>query len=143
MARSKDLHEGKVSRCLHLTIFRAIIKLQVCDFSLVERLLSRPLEGISPSLVTKPVADEVSITSIDQHWNLLQDLGHEAVEGLHPIALEQEVSVNIEIATVVAGNFGTKLGHDALLVQVFGHIVEGNVAEVASLTLSADAATNN
>jgi hypothetical protein len=68
---TKDLEKGEVSAVLNLSILITVIKLDVLDAGLVEVLLTRPLESLSPGLVSKPVADEVGITSIDQDWDLL------------------------------------------------------------------------
>jgi hypothetical protein len=102
---TKDLEEGEVSAVLNLSILVAVIKLDVLDAGLVEVLLTRPLESLSPGLVSEPVADEVSITSIDQDWDLLENAWHKAVERLHPVTLKQEVSVDIKVAAVVAADF--------------------------------------
>ena len=44
--------------------------------------------------------------SVDQDGDLLQNAGDEAVEGLHPIALEKEVAVDVKVAAIVAGDLG-------------------------------------
>jgi len=52
---------------------------------------------------------------------------------LHPVALEEEVAVNIIVAAVVATNFDTELFHDRLLVQVFRNPAESSVAKIAGV----------
>jgi hypothetical protein len=45
--------------------------------------------------------------------------------------LEQEVSINIEIAAVIAAHFDAELLLDFSLVQIFADIAKGGIAEVA------------
>jgi hypothetical protein len=130
---TKDLEEGEVSAVLNLSILVAVIKLDVLDAGLVEVLLTRPLESLSPGLVSEPVADEVSITSIDQDWDLLENAWHKAVERLHPVTLKQEVSVDIKVAAVVAADFNAELLLDFFLVQIFADITKSRIAEVAGI----------
>jgi hypothetical protein len=133
MPSTKDLKEGKVPAVLNLAILVTIIELDVLDTGLVEVFLSRPLESFCPCLVPEPIADEVGITSIDQDWNLLKDAWYKAVEWLHPIALEKEVSVNIEVTAIIAADFGTELLLDFLLVEIFTNIAKSRIAEVAGV----------
>ena len=61
------------------------------------------------------------------------------MERLHPVALEEEVSVDVEVAAVIATNFNTKLLLDVSFVQVLADVSESRVAKVAAiLTLAAD-----
>ena len=61
------------------------------------------------------------------------------MEGLHPVALEEEVAVNVEIAAVVASDLGAQCLHDFLVVQVFADPAELGIAQVAAvLALAAD-----
>jgi hypothetical protein len=55
------------------------------------------------------------------------------VEWLHPVPLEEEVSVDVKIATVVAADFDTELLLDLSLVKIFANIAQGRVAEVARI----------
>jgi hypothetical protein len=136
---AEDLEEGEVPAVLDLAILVAIIEFDVLDASLVKGLLSWPLKSLGPGLVSEPIADEVSITSIDQNWDLLKDTRDEAVERLHPITLKQEVSVDVEIAGVVAADFRSEGVQDILSVQVLADIAKGRVAKVALvLTLATD-----
>ncbi len=81
----------------------------------------------------------ISITSVDQNWDLRKDARDESVEWLHPITLEKEVSVDIEVAAIVAANFSAKLSLDFLQIQVLGNVTEGRIAQVARvLTLATD-----
>ena len=81
MTSTKDLHEGEVTTTIsELSILVAVIELQVLDSSGLECLLSWPLKSQGPSLVTKPVADEVSIAGIDENWDLLEDSWNKTVE---------------------------------------------------------------
>ena len=83
---TEDLHEGEVTTSIsELAILVAVIKLQVLDGGSLESLLPWPLKSQRPSLVTEPVADEISITSVDKNWNLLENAWNKTVEWLHPL----------------------------------------------------------
>ena len=127
MTGTEDLHEGEVTTSVSdLAILVAVIELQVLDGGSLESLLSWPLKSQRPSLVTEPVADEVSITSVDENWDLLENAWNKTVEWLHPllgrltnayeetgrfsriftyIALEQEVAVDVARKLLVSGFF--------------------------------------
>ena len=61
------------------------------------------------------------------------------MKGLHPVALEEEVAVDVEVAAVVAGDLGAERLHDLLVVQVAADPAELGVAQVAAvLALAAD-----
>lgn len=45
---------------------------------------------------------------VNEYGDLLQDRRHEAVEGLHPVAREQEVPVDVEVAAIVAICLGSE-----------------------------------
>ena len=61
------------------------------------------------------------------------------MERLHPVALEEEVSVDVEVAAVVAADLNTELFLNVSLVQVLADVSESRVAKVAAiLTLAAD-----
>ena len=79
----------------------------------------------------------ISITSVDEDWDLLKQLGHKTMERHHPITLEEEVTVDIKVAALVAGNLRTKRLHDILPVEVLLDPVQLVVAEVAILALRA------
>jgi hypothetical protein len=131
---SVNLHEGKVTRGLDLAVLLLSVgESQIGDLGPVERLLARPLERLSPSLVSEPVADEVSIASIDENGNLLENAGHKAVEGLHPVALEQKVTVDVEVAALVAGNLNAKSVHDRLLVEIVADPSQSAIAKIAAV----------
>lgn len=101
MTSSVDSHEGKVSMVLDLSNLATtvtVINAQVLHLCLLECLVTWPLKRLSPSLVSKPVANEVGITGINQDWDLLQNAWNESVERFHPIALEEEVSVDVKVA---------------------------------------------
>ncbi len=131
MTGTEDLKECEVSAVLDLAILITIIKLDVLDAGLVEILLTWPFKSFSPGLVPEPVADEVCVTRIDQDWDLLENAWYKAMEWLHPVSLEQEVSINIEVAAVVAAHFDAKLLLDFSLVQIFADIAQGRITEVA------------
>jgi len=128
---TEDLEEREVATVLDLTIFVTVVKFDVLDLSLVESLLSWPLKSIGPSLVAEPVADEVGITSVDQDWDLLDNSWYKTVEWLHPIALEEKVSVDIEVAAVIAADLNTELSLDIRLVQEFADPAKSRVTKIA------------
>lgn len=140
MATGVKTEEGKVAGALDRTNLLAIAaELEVLKRKRSEVLLARPLKGLAPGLVTEPVADEIGITSVDEDRDLLKNAGNEAVERLHPVTLEQEVAVDVEVAAVVAGDLGTNSLHDVGLVEVLGDPAKLSVAEVAAvLALATD-----
>lgn len=81
----------------------------------------------------RTVADEVSVTSVNQDRNFGQNFWHQAVERTHPIALEQEIPVDIKVATVVCHGLNTKSVLDFRLVEIFRNPAERRVAEVARI----------
>lgn len=138
VASTVDLHEGEVARRLDLAVLLAV-GFEGRELSALEGLVARPLELVGPGLVAEPVADEVSITSIDQHGNLLQNTRDEEVEWLHPVALEKEVPVNVEVAAVVTiDGLNTQGGHDVLLVEVLVNVAQARVAKASSLARDAN-----
>jgi hypothetical protein len=80
VACAVDAHEGEVAVSLDLTnlLVNVLIVDNLEGFKLLrsELLLARPLEGLGPGLVTEPVADEVSITGVDQDGDLLKETRH-------------------------------------------------------------------
>ena len=138
VAGSEDLHEGKVSAGLDLSVLAAV-NLETLDVSVRETLGARPLQGVGPGLVSEPVADVVGIAGVDEDRDLLEKLGHKVVEGLEPVTGKEEIAVDVHVAAVVAINFGTKSLHDLGPVQVLRDPSERGVAEVAAvLALAAD-----
>ena len=57
---------------------------------------------------------------------------------LHPVALEQEVPVNIKVTRVIAADFDTKFFLDILSIEIRGDPVEFRIAQAATLALLAD-----
>lgn len=78
------------------------------------------------------------ISSIDQDLNLLKESRHKAVVWFHPVALEQKVSVDVEVARVVLANFNSKLFLNIFSVEIFAHPVEFSIAQTAIRALLAD-----
>jgi len=139
VATSVELQEGKVAAGLDLTNSLAIaIELEVLHLGLVVGLGTRPLKRLSPSLVTEPVADVVSITSVDEYRDLLEDTRDNAVEGLHPVALKKEVAVDIKVAGLVVGDLSTDSLHNLLVIEVCLYPVKLIVAERVAATWLAD-----
>lgn len=137
MASAVDLHESEVARGLDLAVLLAV-GLEGRELGALEVLVAGPLELVGPSLVTEPVADEVGIAGVDEDGNLLQNTGHEEVERLHPVTLEEEVAVDVSVAAfVVVDSLDAEGGHDVPLVQVLVNVVETGVAETATLAIYA------
>jgi hypothetical protein len=138
VASTVDLHEGEVAAGLDLAVLLAGV-LKRLEVSMAEILLARPLKLIGPGLVSEPVADEVSITSVDKNGDLVENIGDELVVGLHPVTGKEEVSVDVHVAAVVAADLGTESLLDLFTVQVIGDVAEARVAEVrAVLTLASN-----
>jgi len=136
---TKNLKEGEIPTSLDLSILVAVVKLDVLDAGFVEILLPWPLKSFSPGLVPEPIADKVSIASVDQDWDLLENARHKTVEWLHPVPLEKEVSVDVKITAIVAADLGTQLLLDFSLVEIFADIAKRRIAEVARvLALATD-----
>lgn len=129
MASLVDTHEGEVAAALHLAIL-LVIKGQALQVSAREVLVARPLQSISPSLVSEPVADVIGITGVDKDGNLLDEIRDETVEGLGPVTLEQKVPVDVGVAALVVLNFSANGIHDILLVQVIRNPGGFSVAQV-------------
>lgn len=61
------------------------------------------------------------------------------MEWLHPVTLEQEVSVDVEVARIIAADFSSESVHNIFPVQVLADIAKSRVAKVAGVfTLSTD-----
>lgn len=94
--------------------------------------MAGPFKLVGPSLIAEPVADKIGIAGVDEHRNLLENAGHKKMERLHPITVEQEISVYIEVAAVVAIDCLNAEGlHDVLLVQI---LVDGGKTGIAEAT---------
>ena len=66
MSGFEHLQKCEISARLDLAVFITIVKLNILDFGLVEILLAWPSKCFSPGLVAEPVANKISIASIDQ-----------------------------------------------------------------------------
>lgn len=138
MASAVDLHKGEVTRGLDPSILLTI-SLEGGKLSALELLLAGPLKLVGPGLVSEPVANEICITGVDEHGNLLQNARDKQVERLHPVTVEQEVAVDVEVAAVVAIDCLNAKGlHNILLVQVLVDGGKARVAEAASLAVNAN-----
>lgn len=61
------------------------------------------------------------------------------MEWPHPISLEQEIAINIEVAAIIAANFSAKLLHNLVLVQILADPSQCRIAEIARiLTFATD-----
>lgn len=143
MATAVQTHEGEVAVGLDLADLLALV-LVLLDHKVRQRgagilALAGPLQSLGPGLVAEPVADEIGIAGVDKDGDLLKDTRHQAVEGLHPVAVEEEVAVDVEVARFIAIGLGTQRITDALLVEVVGHVAHAGVAQVGLvLTLAAN-----
>jgi len=125
--------EGEVAAGLDLADLLAIAsKLEVLHLGLSIVLLAGPLESLGPGLVAEPVADVVGVAGVDEDGDLLEEAGDDAVVRLHPVALEQEVAVDVEVAAVVRVDLCTDGLHDFLLVEVRGDPVDLIVAKAVA-----------
>lgn len=73
MTSFKDAGKGKTVSRLDGAV-RAAIKSQVLGLGRAVGILARPLKGVSPSAVAKPVADKVGVTSINKDRDFLEDV---------------------------------------------------------------------
>jgi hypothetical protein len=139
MATSVDSHKGEVSTRLEVTDFVTLATeekiLGLCRFVV---LVAGPLKSLSPGLVAEPIADVVSITSVDQDGDLLENTRDDAVEGLHPITLHEEIAVDVEVARVVGRDLGANGLHDLRLVKVRRDPVNFVIAKGVAATGTAD-----
>ena len=127
-------HEGKIALALNLANLLAVTtKLQGSASNLLVGLAPGPFKSISPCGIAQPVADEVSITSIDQYWNLVQDVWNETVERLHPVPSEKEVPIHVKVAPIIAVNLHSKSLHDLWLVQIIVDPPKLGVAQTSIL----------
>lgn len=143
VATSVETHEGEVTVGLDLANPLASVLLvlndEVAELKRGVLLLARPLKSLGPGLVTEPVADEVSVTSVDEDGDLLEETGHQTVVGLHPVTVEKEVAVDVKVAAVIATNLGAQCLKDIRLVEVISNVAQARVAQVrAVLALAAD-----
>jgi hypothetical protein len=139
VASSVETHEGQVAGALDGADLAAVRKeLEVLERRLLVVLVARPLELVGPSQVAEPVADEVGITGVDQDGDLLENARNKAVEGLHPVTLEQEVAVDVHVARSVVADLSAESLHDVGTVEVLLDPLELVVAEVAAGALGAD-----
>lgn len=137
MTSAVDLHESEVARGLHTAVLLTV-GLQRRELGSLEILVAGPLELVGPSLVAEPVANEVGITSVDEYGDLLKDAWDKQVERLHPITVEKEVAVDVEVAAVVCvDSLHAKSLHDILLVQVLVNGGKTGIAETAALAIYA------
>ena len=60
------------------------------------------------------------------------------MEWLHPVSLEQEVSIDVEVARVVTADFRSQLLLNVLLVQVGTDPLKLSVAEATARALLTD-----
>lgn len=143
VAGAKDAHESEVAAGLDLADLLALVlvvhDLKVFQLGFSKLLVAGPFKGLGPGLVAEPVADEVGITGVDENWDLLEHAGDETMVWLHPVTMEEEITVNAAVAALVGLNFDTKGLHDRLLVEPLGDGVKLGVAERCHvLTLGAD-----
>lgn len=58
-----DSHKSQIAMTLYFSDFLAVVtNLQVLQVNFIVCILSRPVESFSPSVVSKPVADEIRVT---------------------------------------------------------------------------------
>ena len=134
MARPMHAHERKITMALDLPrLIPHTAQLQILQRHIVKLLLARPLQGLRPRMVPQPIANVIRVAGIDQHGDLLDDVRHQAVEGLHPVALEQEVSVDVEVAALVPADLDAQALEHLGLVQPVADVAQGAVAQVAAV----------
>ena len=75
---------------------------------------------------------------VDKHRDLGEDARNQTVERLHPVALEQEVAVDVEVAALVVVDFSAEGFLHVRTVQVLADPVELVVTQAATLTFATD-----
>lgn len=135
MASTVETHESEVARGLDLADLLALVHV-VHDLKVLHRgsgilLLTRPLQSLGPGLVAQPVADEIGVTGVDQDRDLFQNAGDHAVVWLHPVSVEQEVAVDVEVARVIAFDLSASRLANLALVQEVAYVTHTLVAEIA------------
>lgn len=84
-------------------------------------------------------AESAMTYSVDEHRNLLQQVRNKAVVRLHPVSLEEEVTVDVEVAAVIFGNLSAQSFHDGGFVEIFTDPAKFRVTQVSRiLALSAN-----
>src|ERR1700742_3924196 len=98
-----DSHECEVSMRLDFANLSSIaVQAEVLHLGRGEFVVVRIFKRLSPCLVAEPVANEVCITSVDKNRDLLNDSRNQSMEGLHPVTLEQDVAIDVEVAGIIA-----------------------------------------
>ena len=143
VATAVEAHEGEVAVGLNLadllTNVLVLLNDKILQLGIGELGLAGPLESLRPGLVAEPVADEIGITGVDENGNLLKQARHQAVERLHPVAVEEEVTVDVEVARFVTLSLGADSLPHVLLVEVVADVAHALVAQVGLiLALSAN-----
>ena len=76
MAGCMDPDEGEIALAFDLPNLLAVTaKLQRSAPNLFVCFAAGPFKSVSPSDIPEPVANEIGITSIDQDWDSIQDVG--------------------------------------------------------------------
>jgi len=112
---------------------------EILQLRIRELRLAGPLKSLSPCLVAEPVANEVGVTGVDEDGNLLKDARDQTEVRLHPVTVEQEVTVNVEVARVVTTDLGAESLPHIFFVEILADIVHALVAQVGTrIALHAD-----
>ena len=143
MPATKDTHKRKVAFGLELAIVDFVVARigrhgEVLHWQFSELAVVAPLQCFRPRLVAQPVADEVCVTSVDEHGDLAEEIGDDAVERLHPVAVEEEVAVDVHVARVVGSDFRAESFHHRLLVEILADPAKLVVTEIAVFAGNAD-----
>lgn len=139
MSSLVDSQEGENLVVLDLTSLLAVDN-PVGQLLGLVLVLAGPLELISPSLVSEPVADKVLVSSVNESGDtLLKQSRNSSVVGLHPVAGKLEVSVDVKVAALVLVDLSTDSSHNLGLVEVLVNVLEILVAQrSARVTLLSD-----
>lgn len=58
-----DSHEGQITVALYFSDLLAVVtNFQVLQVNFVVTVLPRPVESLSPSVISEPIADEIRVT---------------------------------------------------------------------------------
>lgn len=137
MATSEETHKGEIPGGLNLAdLFVGVVaQNQILKLRRCKVLMAGPVESLRPRLVAQPVADKVRVAGVDQDRDLLEQARHEPVVRLHPVAVEEEVAVDVKVARIEAVDLGARGLDDLRLVKVLRDVAQARVAQIAALAL--------
>lgn len=136
MASLVDLHPGEVVERFNIAILVGILaraNLERLGLRGIKLLVAVPVKVVDPSLVTQPVADEISIAGINKYRNLFQQLRDDSEDGLHPVTSEHEITIDLPVAAFIAMDFNSKSLDSLWLIQPLRNPCKGLITQVVAI----------